>query len=165
MNTFRHQFSDSFVIELTRFSVLHKLDDLTTYKEAWDKWCTDNDQLIEIETRRLHENNYDGDVIDKMYKAGRYYFRTKPTEPINVLKRRKYIPVSKSLICSIDHHIQENYKVGDYTPAKGFDEFCIRNETIITKEISSMLKTMDKEYIHLKLKKTYKNRYFIISRK
>jgi hypothetical protein len=32
---------------------------------------------MEIEKRRLEENGYKGDIEDKMFKAGRYYFRKK----------------------------------------------------------------------------------------
>lgn len=32
---------------------------------------------MDIEKRRLEENGYKGDIADKMFKAGRYYFRKK----------------------------------------------------------------------------------------
>lgn len=165
MNTFRHKLSDETVSQITRFATLHKLDDLDAYKEAWDNWCDSNDDLIERETRRLRENSYEGDVVYKMYKAGRYYFRTKSTEPVDVAKRRKYVSVSKVLIKTIDEHIIQQHKQSDYTPAKGFEEFCRNNQSILLNEMTNMLKSLDKKSVESKLKKTYKNRYFIISRK
>ena len=79
IKTYRHKFSPDVVKNLYEFSKIHQHDNRKIYKESWENWVKENDELISVETRRLTENNYNGNVIDKMYKSSRYYFRRKPT--------------------------------------------------------------------------------------
>ena len=77
--TYRHEFSKDFMADLSEFSKVHQFDDRHTYKKEWMKWTQQKNiaDVIEIEKRRLEENGYKGDIDDKMFKAGRYYFRKK----------------------------------------------------------------------------------------
>jgi Tfp pilus assembly protein PilW len=79
IKTYRHEFSKEFMADLSRFSKVHQFDDRHTYKSEWMKWAQQENiaEAIEIEKRRLEENGYNGDIEDKMFKAGRYYFRKK----------------------------------------------------------------------------------------
>ena len=82
--TYRHEFSKEFMMKLSRFSKVHQYDDRNMYKSEWQKWINNEviAQSMEIEKRRLQENGYIGDIDDKMFKAGRYYFRKKTTTTI-----------------------------------------------------------------------------------
>lgn len=86
---------------------------------------------MDFEKRRLQENGYIGDIDDKMFKAGRYYFRKKtltaipthaeietpkaaeqetpetPKTPAatTAASRRTYITMSKQCIRMMDDHI------------------------------------------------------------
>ena len=77
--TFRFEFSKNFIDELSRFSKVHQFDERRAYKEAWQKWKSNPeiDNIMSFEIRRLEENGYSGDIEDKMFKSGRYYFRKK----------------------------------------------------------------------------------------
>lgn len=77
--TFRFEFSKNFIDELSRFSKVHQFDERRTYKEAWQKWKSNPeiDNIMSFEIRRLEESGYSGDIEDKMFKSGRYYFRKK----------------------------------------------------------------------------------------
>ncbi len=79
IKTYRHEFGKEFMAELSSFSKVHQYDDRHTYKSEWAKWTQQDDiaQAMDIEKRRLEENGYKGDIADKMFKAGRYYFRKK----------------------------------------------------------------------------------------
>lgn len=79
IKTYRHEFGKEFMAELSSFSKVHQYDDRHTYKNEWAKWTQQDDiaQAMDIEKRRLEENGYKGDIADKMFKAGRYYFRKK----------------------------------------------------------------------------------------
>ena len=83
IKTYRHEFSKDFMAELSRFSKVHQYDDRHAYKSEWQKWINQETiaQAMEVEKRRLQENGYIGDIDDKMFKAGRYYFRKKTTTP------------------------------------------------------------------------------------
>ena len=79
IKTFRFEFSKGFIDELSRFSKVHQFDERRAYKEAWQKWKSNPeiDEIISFEVRRLEEIGYKGDIEDKMFKSGRYYFRKK----------------------------------------------------------------------------------------
>ena len=89
IKTYRHEFSKEFMADLSDFAKVHQYDDRHAYKSEWTRWVQQNNKAIEMETRRLEENGYKGDIQDKMFKAGRYYFKKKTTTvttdlPLNV---------------------------------------------------------------------------------
>ena len=79
IKTFRFEFSKPFIQELSRFSKVHQYDERHTYKKEWAAWKSDQAiaEIMEMEKRRLEENGYTGNIEDKMFKSGRYYFRKK----------------------------------------------------------------------------------------
>ena len=79
MQIFRHDFGEKFMEELEQFAIIHKYDDRKDFKDAWNKW-TEKDSIrtqIIQEVDRLQNSGYKGDVLDKMFKSARYYFRKK----------------------------------------------------------------------------------------
>ena len=85
IKTYRHEFGKEFMERLSAFSKIHQYSDRHTYKAEWNKWTQQDEiaELIEFEKRRLVENAYTGDIDDKMFKAGRYYFRKKNSKNNN----------------------------------------------------------------------------------
>lgn len=165
INIFRYNFDDVIMEQLTAFAKIHQHDDRKTYKESWKLWLEENNELVDVEKARLYDLGYKGDVIDKMYKAARYYFRKKSNVKPDPKKRRKYISMEHELITAMDNHIVRNISNPNYTPSGGYSEFCPINIDIIRSEINRMIEIgISTEEISVKFKKTYKNRYFIISR-
>lgn len=164
VNIYRYKFSDDFVEELYKFSKIHQYEERKTFKESWNIWVEDNKELIDCETNRLKKMGYDGDILEKMYKSARYYFRKKSTEKKAPIERREYIPTSKELRDAMDYHIIKNIKNENYKPSDGFDDFCKNNIKLLTDEIKQICKSGidDSLEIKNKFKKTYKNRYFMI---
>jgi len=158
---YRFKFTDDFMGELYKFSKIHQYDDRKDFKEAWKIWTLENDDIIESEMCRLLRLGYKGDVLDKMFKSARYYFRKKGTEKKEPKQRRQYISVNRELLEAMDYHIHNN----SCQPKDGFIDFCKNNETILKETISLIFEqgTKDKELIEDKIKKTYKNRYFMIT--
>ena len=74
-----------------------------------------NREAIDSEVKRLTGAGYQGDAEDKMYKAARYYFRSRTrnrktrvtASPDGETKTttRRYITVPKTLLASMDQHI------------------------------------------------------------
>lgn len=159
---YRFKFSNEIVEMLDSFSKLHKYAGQKDYKEKWDEWLIDNKQVIDKEVERLITLGYEGNVKDKMYKSARYYFRKKSSEKKEPAKRREYKAVDREMIDSMDIHIQRNIGNDDYSPANGFEDFSKLYEDLVKLEIDNFKKTTDYslEDIKLKIKKTYKNRYF-----
>jgi hypothetical protein len=167
INIYRFKFLDDFIEELYKFSKIHQYDERKDFKEAWNVWIEENNEIIELETRRLINLGYDGDVLDKMFKSARYYFRKKSTEKKEPVKRRNYCGVLKELIETMDNHIKNNINSDDYKPSAGFDDFCKNNVEVLKDQIKLLCNNgfSDVSEIKNKIKKTYKNRYFLMINK
>jgi hypothetical protein len=160
---YRFKFTDDFIKELAIFSKVHQYDERADFKEAWLEWITNFTDLVETETRRLLDMGYDGDILDKMYKSGRYYFRKKSMEKKDHKKRREYIGVSTNLLNAMDMDIKVHVLDENYQPKTAFIRFCKENTDILKESIKEIYSEgcRDCELIEDKIKKTYKNRYFI----
>jgi hypothetical protein len=164
INIYRYKFIEEFTCELYKFSKIHQYDHRKDFKEAWNIWIDDNQGLIDEEVRRLTNLGYNGDILDKMFKSARYYFRKKSTEKKEPQKRRVYIGVEKELLEAIDKHIIQNINNKDYKPSDGFSVFCKENIEILKEEVNRLYKCGLTNHIEIKdkIKKTYKNRYFML---
>lgn len=164
VNIYRYKFTDEFTQELFKFAKIHQYDDRKAFKEAWNVWMEDNDDIVNEEYRRLKELGYDGDILDKMFKSARYYFRKKSTEKKEPSKRRVYVGTQKDLLEAMDEHIKCNIVSGEFKPSEGFDEFCKQHVELIKEEISILYRGgyTNVNEIETKIKKTYKNRYFLV---
>ena len=160
---FRFKFSDEFTNQLIPFAKLHQYDDRHMYKEEWTRWVANNDELIENESLRLNGLGYDGDIHGKMYKSGRYYFRNKTEHTAKT--RRKYISLEHEIITAMDEHISVNYHMPHFKPSNAYEQFCIEYKDTIHNETKRIeeekYEGLSKDDILLKVKKTYKNRYYL----
>ena len=174
------------------FTEVHRCDDRKTYKEAWTAWLAHDEiaAMLKAEVERLTDLGYKGDVADKLFKSGRYYFRQKtcgfpnlslhadtkllgvrdvpiaivPTARPCLCAPRKYVLINRDLLDVMDNHIACGLRRDDaYTPASGFAEFCKLNVHSYCSEVTRLSEIMPTgEAVRDKLKKTYKNRYFMI---
>jgi len=159
---YRFKFTQTFMDELYKFSKIHQYDDRKSFKEAWETWANEEEELIEVEISRMEKLGYEGDILDKMFKSARYYFRKKGTCKPEPKERRKYVGVHKDLLDAMDSHIFNGRNMSDYKPSDGFVDFCKTNTEDLKAEIVRLVENdMDSSEIMNKIKKTYKNRYFI----
>lgn len=164
-NIYRFKFTDQIMDYLTSFAKQHQYVDRKTYKEAWLTWINENEDIISEECCRLEKLGYDGDVKDKMFKACRYYFRKKPNNKPEPKSRKNYVTIDPEILMIMDEHIRRNMDNADYSPAKGYSNFCEVNMNNLIDEVGRLVENgLSKDEIAGKIKKTYKNRYFIISR-
>lgn len=167
INIFRYKFTESFMNDLYVFSKVHQYDNRGDFKEAWNIWTEENIEIISKEVKRLEELCYQGDILDKMFKSARYYFRKKSTEKKAPRERCEYVGVNRELLNKIDEHIKINISNDDYKPSDAFDSFCKENMDLLKEEIKRLYNIGINNHIIIKnkIKKTYKNRYFIIINK
>jgi len=160
---YRYKFTEDFMSELYNFSKIHQYDHRKDFKEAWKIWIEENVKLIEQEKCRLDKLGYEGDIIDKMFKSARYYFRKKSVEKKEPKQRRQYISINRELLDAMDIHIEENFTKENYQPKIGFLDFCKENDELLKEAINKMFEKdiKNSDLIEQKIKKTYKNRYFI----
>jgi hypothetical protein len=176
---FRFKLNEDIINLINNFAIIHQNDDRKTYKQEWSKWFIENNAVLEEEITRLTRLGYFGNIEYKMFNAGRYYFRKKELKGNNndddhdnnvVKKKRIYNPINHDVINAMDNHIRDLSilnieKKLKFKPADGYDDFCKTHINLLKPIIKQMIyNQMDSEYISLKIKKTYKNRHFIITR-
>lgn len=170
---YRYKLTEDVMSMITEYSKIHEYDDRVTYKEAWNIWFDDNQEILNGEINRLVDLGYKGCVKDKMYKAGRYYFRKKKIvnkEKGKLIKekqkRRNYISMDLTILDAMDKHISQWMRKNDFTPASGYNEFCKEHVNLLKNEIRVICEgnKITADDITSKIKKTYKNRYFLLSR-
>ena len=158
---YRYKFRQECLDVLVEFSRIHQYDAAKEFKEAFETFCDNNKELIQTETTYLNDAGYSGDVIKKMYISSRYYFKNKDYKPQETKQRRKYISQDKDFIYSIDEHVANSIRNKE-KPAKAYGEFMDIHQSLIDIEKNRLKKFLDTdEAIKGKIKKTYKNRYFL----
>ena len=165
---YRYKFTPNIVDLLTEFGKTHQYDPKKVYKDAWNEFIINNNEVLEREERRLNSLGYEGDCYDKMYKSARYYFRKKSLTKKEPKQRRKYISCDRDMLDAMDEHITNgiNNQGNNFKPSDGYDDFVTSNQNIVVEEITRMIENgfTEKTAIIKKIKKTYKNRYFQIIR-
>lgn len=160
---YRFKFTEDFMAELYKFAKIHQYDHRKDFKEAWTKWTDENDEIITNETERLLVLGYkdEANIDDKMFKSARYYFRKKSPVKPEPKQRRQYISVEPELLLAIDQHIIAN---NECKPEAAFVLFCKENNQILRQSIGQICSQgiNDALLIQQKIKKTYKNRYFLL---
>ena len=151
---YRYNFSKEFLEEAIKFSKKSESLNINHFREEWNKWKVENENLINTEYRNLIKDGYNGDFDDKMFKTIRYYLKKKKKHKPK--ERRKYIPLSREFLDCIDNHIN-NCK--DIKPAAAFKDFSTNYKSHIEKEILLLEKYLKNDECKDKIKKTYKNRY------
>ena len=199
---FRFNFTDEIMTKLTAFAKLHVLDDRHAFKYAWAVWLEINDEDIRVESERLLGLGYRGNIIAKMFKAAKYYFKNKNRDldkdqdldkdkdldlvqdlyldkdkdlvqdldkDLDEEKREKekrfYLALDSEFLASMDSHISRNIT---NKPSTGYDSYCELNAVLIKNEIERILAedhaSINQKICVQKIKKAYKNRYFIYSK-
>jgi len=159
---YRYKFTQEFMDAIFQFSKIHQYDDRKSFKEAWTIWLEENDDVVNNETDRLTNLCYKGNIRDKMFKSARYYYRKKGTEKKTPAYRRKYVGSQKNLIDAMDTHISSNL----LKPSEGFCDFCEGAIDLLREEVNYMIQNGFRDSVEIKnkIKKTYKNRYFLFKK-
>ena len=160
---YRYKFTKSISELIHTFSKLHQHADREAYKEEWKRFVEEHKDIIDIEARRLLNLGYNGNIEDKMYKSGRYYFKHKNSDKTIPKKRNTYIKLTKTILEAIDNFIKKNHN----KPATAYLEFVEEKSDIITTEINSLSTKYNcsSKMIESKIKKAFKNRSFNLNKK
>lgn len=164
---YRFKFSQEFSDKIEQFAIIHQYNKPKVFKEAYNNFIKNNENIVTREKRYLIGNGYDGDINDKMYRSARYYFKNKDYSNAenkfkDKKKRRQYIKQNTEFINTIDEHVSKMLK--DKTkPSDAFRNFQDSElySTSYKNELTRIGQFLDTEKDILnKVKKTYKNRYF-----
>lgn len=164
---YRFQFSDECTQLLNRFAQLHQFDHRHDFKSAWEICLKENKELIDREIEFHQQNNYSKDVLKKMYESARFYHRKKSTMIKPKLAKKEY----KTLQINTLHEMDSHLKIHSHQkPSICFEHYYseIQNGQFpITKlDIAHFMKQgLSEKEMKEKLKKTYKNRYYMFIKK
>ena len=112
LQTYRFVFAEEMTEQLSIFAQIHQYDDRKVFKDAWQNWIEEDEikPIIATEIKRIHDNGFVGDVLDKMFKSARYYYRKKS----NVIKpqqeRKVYEGVPQTILMKMDEYINAQIK-------------------------------------------------------
>tara|TARA_Y100000748_G_scaffold252662_1_gene218120 strand:- start:238 stop:750 length:513 start_codon:yes stop_codon:yes gene_type:complete len=161
---YRHRLSANIVEIVTDFARIHEHDDRKDYKQAWLEWVELNKSIFDEECTRLKDLGYEGDPLDKIFKAGRYYFRKKSLAKKSVPKvRRVYIGTSREMLQAMDAFISSQLNADNpLSPAACYLKFVEseKGAPIYEAEVTMLATHLDSPSARDKLKKTFKNRYY-----
>ena len=160
---FRYKLDDGLTNCMKKFTKVHENDDYSTFKESWEQWIKDNNDIIQRENARLTNIGYTGNIHDKIHRSIRYYYSKKSNRKANPKKRRKYISLDTHLLQKIDNYINKGMKQETFKPSLEFDIFLKNNSKWVKVELKRILdlNVLSKEKIYQKIKKTFNNRYSI----
>jgi hypothetical protein len=182
LQTNRYKFTPNIIDLLSEFAKMHQHEGSKDYKESWCKWISDPEITHELEEEksRLIKQGIVGDVMDRLYKSSRYYYRKKITKPEEAPKtRKKYEGLTKDILHKMDAHIireingsidvlENDNIVSRFTPSKSFELYMEENSSCVLDLISDTSSTSAEERriqtadVIRRVKKTYKNRFYKI---
>ena len=181
LQTNRYKFAKEVTDMLSDFAKLHQYDGSKDYKEAWNNWIKEEEvgNKLEDEKSRLIKMGMTDDVMSRLYKSSRYYYRKKSNN-LNVepKERKKYVGFPADILRTMDAQIIreingsidviENDKiVSRFTPANSFELYLKENPESVNDLLSESRGSAEERRIETtaavnRLKKTYKNRFYKI---
>ena len=157
--------------ELNKFAEENKHLEKYIFDYKWNRWLRNNKIMLDNENEMLKSKGYDKNLYDKLYFSVRYYYvkkaKEKEMEKENgkVKVKLKYVPMTLELRDLIEKHLREHINV---QPKLSFETF-LQNETKKNKYNEMMNILLYNEYSEKdamkRIKKAYKNRYFILIKK
>ena len=150
LQTNRYKFATEVTDMLSDFAKLHQYDGSKEYKEAWNNWIKEEEigNKLEDEKSRLIKMGMTNDVMSRLYKSSRYYYRKKPNNT-NVIpkERKKYVGFPVEVLRKMDAQIireingsidmNENDKIiSKFTPANSFELYLKENPESIARVVS-----------------------------
>ena len=166
MSIYRYKLSPEIVEKILYFSKLNEFVERKEYMEKWNLWCEENSLEIQEEENRLIGLGYTGNVLNKMFKSSRYYFRKKTLVKVEPKQRSQYIYLYNELLEKMDEYINSNISFS-IKPQDMYIQFCELNSELIQDTTVELIdkNNFQREDIDFKIKKTFKNRYFNITHK
>tara|TARA_A100001015_G_scaffold228096_1_gene257733 strand:- start:2663 stop:3301 length:639 start_codon:yes stop_codon:yes gene_type:complete len=112
-NIYRYKLSQQVSNIIERFAIIHRDDDTDDFKEAWERFCSENKTTLDQEGERLASLGCKQDFQTKIYTSARYYYKNKNNEDsiTNCVpkKQREYNKTDGEKLLSIDVFIKQYF--------------------------------------------------------
>ena len=185
---YRYKFSDTVNEYISNFSKMHVYDNNEILIEQYESFWKENIDEMNREMERLKQLGFTNDLKNAIFRSIKYYHIKKLKKQSEESKQEKketkrdYIKINKFIIQWIDTFIINNMKNKDFKPSKYYDIIIMNEEfqNMIKEEkpklVNKYIKFLEENnevktdedienWWNLKIKKTYKNRYFNINNK
>ena len=163
MSKYRINFSKNFSDELKIFSELNKNLDVIDFKLRMDRWVVNNNSLVEKEMEFLNSSGYYGNILQKIFKSARYYFSKLNEKKVEKKERKKYSTKDNELLERIKKHIEIKKME---KPSIAYNNFYELNKDYLDNYIEKLVcNGYNKKSAKEKLKKIYKNKFYILSKR
>tara|TARA_Y100000591_G_C21852886_1_gene712838 strand:+ start:540 stop:1040 length:501 start_codon:yes stop_codon:yes gene_type:complete len=165
MAKYRYNFTEDFQEKLKLFAIKHSNDYIDDFRINFESWCKENEDEITCQELILCRMGYNGDFSNKMFKSARYYLKNKKGDKKVAKERKKYTVKNDMLLCAIKEHIANLNNV--MQPKLAYKDFMENNIDIIERVKDKLIlnEDYDEKSALNKIKKIYKNKYFIIKKK
>tara|TARA_B100001063_G_scaffold231974_2_gene246592 strand:- start:355 stop:978 length:624 start_codon:yes stop_codon:yes gene_type:complete len=167
-NVFRFKFNDELCSYMAEFARIHKNEARNDFKENFDLWFNENNEIIHNEQSRLSNIGFNDNIKTKIFRSIKYYYAKKNAIPNNPKQRNnKYMQLNKDFINNTSDFIIRNCISQNISPKKSYETFTISLADSIDIESSRLINTYNVsiEEAHEKIKKNFKNIFFQISYK
>ena len=185
---YRYKFSDTVNEYISNFSNMHVYDNNEILIEQYESFWKENIDEMNREMERLKQLGFTNDLKNAIFRSIKYYHikKLKKQSDYSIEEKketkRDYIKINKFIIQWIDTFIINNMKNKDFKPSKYYDIIIMNEEfqNMIKEEkpklVNKYIKFLEENneiktdedienWWNLKIKKTYKNRYFNINNK
>jgi len=174
IKTSRFLFTEPIVAHLIQFATLHQYTPKKELKQNWIEFIITIKEDIENEKREFYEQGFKGteeEIVTRMYNSCKYYYmkqlkqkqekQQEKQQQDQTKKRKPYTRYSPEILYEIDEYIvylikekekEEKEKMIELTPNEAY-------------QLYKDYKDYNKDKEDEKLKKTFKNRFQIISKK
>jgi hypothetical protein len=131
------------------------------FDDYWEEWKSREriQIMFKMEEERLKTLGWKGDINVKIRTSIKYYYlNIDKTKKSTKKKRRSYVHVDENISILMNEFIK---KTIIKKPAKAFDDFMEKNKDCYDNECIRLKEYLIKEAIPLKIKKTFKNKFYL----
>jgi len=159
MEKYNYQLSDD-IINFIKADFIEKNNFDNNFDKLWNKWILTEgiDRIFKLENERLNIIGWEGDIYIKVYKSIKYYQMKKSEKKCTKKKRRDYIHISGNMKKKMYEFI-DNTKIKK--PSNAYSEFLNTYKSTYDNETKQLKEHLPEKEIATKIKKTFKNRFYI----
>lgn len=159
MEKYNYQLSND-IIHFIKTDFIEKNNIDNNFDKLWNKWILTEgiDRIFKLENERLNMIGWEGDIYMKVYKSIKYYQIKKSEKKCTKKKRRNYIHISENTKKQMYEFI-DNTKIKK--PSDAYSAFLNTYKSIYDNETKLLKEYLPENEIIIKIKKTFKNRFYI----
>ncbi len=159
MEKYRYNLSNE-LLSYIKINFINRFDH-SNFNNSWNEWITMErvKVLFKIEEKRLINEGWTGVINDKIKTSIKYYYLNKNEQKKSTKKkRRNYVHIDDKMTVLMNNFIKDT-KINK--PSTAYDKFIEQNRLIYKKECLRLKEYMEDKETLIKIKKTFKNKFYL----